>query len=87
MTDQSQRTMANKPRASRPARIFGPQLEEVLDQVLHCEPVGMAQLRSEIPQEMERIIGRALAKKPEERYQIAGDLELDFHSLRRLMEC
>ena len=79
--------MANKPLASRPALILGPQLEEVLDQALHCEPVGIAQLRSEIPQEMERIVGRALAKKPEERYPIARDLELDFHSLRRLMEC
>ena len=56
---------------------------EVLDGVLHSEPVSLARIRPELPPELERIVEKALRKDPKERYQHMSDLVADLRHLRR----
>ena len=46
--------------------------EDLLDATLETEPPDMG-----VPQNLERIVGKALAKSPEDRYQSAAELEDD----------
>ena len=46
------------------------------------EPPPLAALRSGVPVELERLVARLLAKKPEERYQQARELVLDLAEVR-----
>ena len=46
------------------------------------EPQPLAALRSGVPAELERLVARMLAKKPEERYQQASELVLDLAKVR-----
>ena len=39
--------------------------------------------RTGLPTELDRTVGKALAKKPEERYQHVADMRLDLHALRK----
>jgi serine/threonine protein kinase/tetratricopeptide (TPR) repeat protein len=45
--------------------------------IMNAEPEPVTALRSGIPMELERIVKKALAKKPSERYQHADDLIVD----------
>lgn len=56
---------------------------DALATVLRREPVAIARLNYEVPPELERIVRKAIAKRPEERYQSAGDMLADLRSLRR----
>ncbi len=59
---------------------------EMLDAILHREPEAISRHTYEIPQELERIIRKCLAKRPEERYQDAEDLISDLVALQRLLD-
>ncbi len=56
---------------------------DVLDAILHREPVAMGRLTYEVPEEMERIVRKCLAKRAEERYRDGGDLLVDLRTLDR----
>jgi serine/threonine-protein kinase len=49
-------------------------VEDTLAAVVRCEPTPVETLRPEAPPELVRIIRRAMAKSPSDRYQTAGDL-------------
>jgi serine/threonine protein kinase len=55
----------------------------ISDAILHKAPVAPARFNDEIPAELEHIIGRALEKDRELRYQHASDLRADLQRLRR----
>ena len=47
------------------------------DHILHYEPPPMGELVGGVPEELERIVGRMLAKEPQARYASAADLLVD----------
>jgi len=55
----------------------------IIGEILHKEPKPIRELNPEIPDELQRIIGKALEKDREDRYQTAHELMVD---LRRLMK-
>jgi TolB-like protein len=57
--------------------------QSTLYAILNQEPEPVTALRSGIPLELERIVKKALAKKPAERYQHADDLVVDLKSAAR----
>ncbi|MEP6743036.1 MAG: protein kinase [bacterium] len=60
---------------------------EVLVSILsEKEPPPLARYSREAPDELERIVGKALAKKREERYQSAKDLLIDLRQLKKRLE-
>ena len=69
-------------RRAFPANTHG----EILDAVLHREPDAIARFNYELPEELERIVRKAMSKRPDERYQSADDLIVDVRSLRRKFE-
>ncbi len=50
--------------------------------ILTHEPAPLARFAKEVPTELERIVGKALHKNPDERYQTAKDLLIDLRHLR-----
>ena len=48
--------------------------------ILEKPPTPLARYVPEIPEELQRIVGKALEKDPEERYQVVKDLELDLEA-------
>ena len=56
---------------------------ELLDTILHGEPIPLARIRPDLPPELERIVEKALRKDPSERYQHMSDLVADLRHLRR----
>jgi len=54
--------------------------------ILHREPESLTALRSGVPVEMDRIVAKALAKIPAERYQHAADILVDLRSVKKLLE-
>src|SRR5690242_3893661 len=55
----------------------------IFDAILHKTPVGLVRLNSEIPAELEHIIGRALEKDRNLRYQHASDLRAELQRFKR----
>lgn len=53
--------------------------------ILNEEPEPMTGLRTGIPIDLERVVGKCLQKAPDERYQTAGDLIADFHRLQGIV--
>jgi serine/threonine-protein kinase len=54
-----------------------PDPEVVLDRVIHAEPQPLARLRPEVPEELARIVRKAMAKDVGARYQTAGEFRND----------
>ena len=55
----------------------------VFDAILNRQPPPVRQLNADVPEELERVIARAIEKDPRMRYQTAGDLVSDLRRLRR----
>jgi serine/threonine protein kinase/Tfp pilus assembly protein PilF len=51
--------------------------------IIHEEPTSPAALRSDVPAELERVVMKAVAKSPAERYQSAGDMRAALESCAR----
>ena len=58
----------------------------ILDAVLHREPTSLSRLNYECPEELERIVRKALSKRVDERYQDCSDMLADVRALRRRLE-
>jgi serine/threonine protein kinase len=54
--------------------------------ILSEDPEPVTAVRSGIPVELDRVIAKALAKAPGERYQTVSDLMVDLRSLRKKLE-
>lgn len=52
------------------------------DHILHAQPPPMKTLVAEVPEELERIVFKMLAKSPEERYATAADLLVDLRAVQ-----
>ncbi len=59
---------------------------DTLHEIINLEPVPLTQLNSQTPPELADILAKALAKDPSERYQHAGDFELDLRRFKRALE-
>jgi serine/threonine-protein kinase len=67
--------------AGRPA-FNGANLIEIAAQVLHVEPPPPSKFNARVPPELDRITLKALAKRPEDRYQQAEDFIRDLSAFR-----
>ncbi len=67
--------------AGRPP-FSGSSRSDVLVAILEREPSPLAGVIPSVPAELERIVGKALRKNPEQRYQVMKDLLLDLEALR-----
>lgn len=56
-------------------------------QILEKEPAPLTQVSEvKVPAELQRIVNKAMAKSPDERYQTAKDLLIDLRSLKRKLD-
>ncbi len=60
----------------------GTSRSDVLVAILDREPPPLSGVTPSVPAELERIVGKALRKNPEQRYQVMKDLLLDLEALR-----
>ncbi|HTV65538.1 MAG TPA: protein kinase [Bryocella sp.] len=68
------------------AAFDGETASDVIAEILKVEPKPPAQFAPEVPAEIERIIGKALRKDRDARYQSAGELVQDLHEFRKEAE-
>jgi eukaryotic-like serine/threonine-protein kinase len=61
----------------------GESTEVILEAILNRTPVSAARLNSKLPPDLERIIGKALEKDRNLRYQHASDIRTDIQRLKR----
>ncbi|HEV2828830.1 MAG TPA: protein kinase [Pyrinomonadaceae bacterium] len=54
--------------------------------ILDKEPARLQSLGASVPPELERIVSKALAKNPDERYQTAKDMLIDLRNLKKRLE-
>src|SRR5207302_170817 len=59
---------------------------ETISLILQKEPAPLTRYANEVPDELERIVAKALTKDPDERYQTAKDLLIDLRHLKRKLE-
>ena len=59
---------------------------ETISLILQKEPAPMMRYANNVPDELERIVTKALTKDPEGRYQTAKDLLIDLRNLKRKLE-
>ncbi|MEX1138443.1 MAG: protein kinase, partial [Bacteroidota bacterium] len=57
--------------------------EAIVYSILNEQPKPLTALRSDVPMELERIVGKAMQKDGSERYQGTGDILVDLRSLRK----
>jgi serine/threonine protein kinase/Tol biopolymer transport system component len=62
----------------------GESTASVIAEILRGEPASAKVLNPAIPDELQRVIGKALEKDPSDRYQSANDLMIDLRRLKRL---
>jgi len=63
----------------------GPTTSHTLVQIIEKEPPALTRMM-EAPAELQRIIRKAMAKSPDERYQSAKDMALDLKNLRKQLD-
>jgi tetratricopeptide (TPR) repeat protein/predicted Ser/Thr protein kinase len=68
--------------AGQPA-FSGTTVMEIAGQVIHVNPPPPSHFNPAVPDELDRITLRALAKRPEERYQSAGEMIEDLRLVRQ----
>ena len=56
---------------------------EIMDRLRHSEPEPITSLKSNVPEELDRIVRKCLAKEPAGRYQTAGEVLTDLRILER----
>ena len=54
---------------------------ETCDRILHQDPLPLRELNPKSPAELDRIVGKMLAKDPAQRYSTAADLAVDLRAL------
>ncbi len=54
---------------------------DTLHKIIYGEPAPVREIRSDLPPELGRIVRKALAKNPDERYQSASDVAADLRGL------
>lgn len=59
---------------------------ETISEILTREPQPLSHFSPGTPDELQRIVGKALAKRKEDRYQTAKDIRIDLKNLRRALE-
>jgi eukaryotic-like serine/threonine-protein kinase len=64
----------------------GKSVIDTLHAIINHEPPPVVKLNSQTPPELADLLGKALAKEPAERYQHAGDFELDLRRLKKGIE-
>ena len=64
----------------------GPSASDVIASILTQQPLPLSRYSSAVPVELERIIAKALAKDPKERYQSTKDLLLDLKGLKQRLD-
>jgi serine/threonine protein kinase/Flp pilus assembly protein TadD len=64
----------------------GETMNDTIAAMLTKEPPPLARYVSGVPDELQRIVRKALAKKPDERYQTARDMMTDVKSLHQEMD-
>lgn len=65
---------------------IGNSITEIIDAILHQEPAAISRFNYNVPQELERIVRKALEKDVAFRYQSARDVYIDLHALRRILD-
>jgi len=60
----------------------GQAITEVAYKVVHAMPTPIRQINADLPVELDHIIARCLAKKPDDRYQTARELMLELDALK-----
>jgi Tol biopolymer transport system component/tRNA A-37 threonylcarbamoyl transferase component Bud32 len=68
--------------AGRPA-FYRRETGDWMDMLLHREPESISSINSDVPVELERVVHKALAKRPFQRYQSANEMLLDLRAVRR----
>jgi serine/threonine protein kinase len=63
----------------------GPTTSHTLVQIIEKDPPALTKV-SEAPAELQRIVRKAMAKNPDERYQSARDMAVDLRTLRRQLD-
>jgi tetratricopeptide (TPR) repeat protein len=58
----------------------------ILYSVINEQPEPMTALRTAVPKELERICGKAMAKRPGERYQHVDDMMVDLKALAKTLD-
>ena len=61
----------------------GMNASETVDLILHAQPEAISHFNHDVPEELERIVGKCLEKQREQRYQSAQELLVDLKSLKR----
>lgn len=62
---------------------YGQSAQALLNSILSDEPTPLSEWRCGLPLELERIVDKALAKKPADRYQHMGEMVRDLEGLRK----
>jgi serine/threonine protein kinase len=65
----------------------GATVSHTIVQILEKDPVPLTQFKNrKAPPELQRIVAKALAKSPDERYQTARDMLIDLRSLKKRLD-